>query len=189
MNSNERKISALQAMALNFDKEIPPLLLKTWLKLLAQYSPEQVEAGVERIILSYKFKTLPPFAELKEAIERASGLVVDEKDLHMAAEAEWLKLRGEIRRVGYCGSPKGLHVTTMHVIKTFGGWSNICESWLSSEMQWRHKDFIERWIESYGKEELISLGADSVLKYLGYGIGKIEKSLPQKQRKAIGVTG
>ena len=49
----ERKTTAVGAIAENFGKEISPGLLKIWLRLLAGYTPEQVEAGAVRVFETY----------------------------------------------------------------------------------------------------------------------------------------
>lgn len=151
MNTTERdiaqKASAIQALAENFStKKLSPTLLTMWLQLLSPYSVEQVQAGVTALIGTYTLKTLPPFAELKNAIDRLSGIRSPEEtkaDKAMEAEDEWQGLLEAISSVGSYGNP-AFDPSTANVVRGFGGWRVVCQ-WTEDEYPWRHKEFLERW--------------------------------------------
>lgn len=177
----ERKIAAIQALAINFNADVPHPLLKMWLKLLSRYSPEQVEAGVEFLIENYPYKTLPPFAELKKAIEQCSPGYIDEDTLKIAAEAEWAKLREMVPRIGIYRTPTFDNKTTECVVRMMGGWSAQCNM-RQDEKPYRRKEFIELFVSSFGKEETMLSGGNAVLE-----LSEGQKRL-QKLKKSIGVT-
>ncbi len=158
----QRKILAVTALALNYGKAMPEAMMDLWLEMLAPYSAEQVERGVMKVMAEYIYKTIPPFAILNRAIEKTSNIVPEEERVQMAAEAEWDHVRTLIRENGWVHPPKNLHPTTAHVLNMFGGWSAVC-NWYSDEMQWRKKEFVERWILAHGHEDLMALGAEAVL--------------------------
>lgn len=188
----QRKILALTALALNYGKPFPEPLLKLWLDMLDEYSAEQVEQGVQHVMREYEYKTLPPFAILNKAIKALYNIVPEEQLIHMAAEAEWVKLRTLIRENGWVHPPKDLHPTTAYVVNAFGGWSAVC-NWYSDEMQWRRKEFIERWEMANNNIALMEGGADAVLdgrrgmSSIGAGISGVFQKLAEQSdsRKAL----
>ena len=179
----KQKSAALQAFGLNYNKEIPALLMKTWLKLLASYSAQQVERAVERVICEYEFKTLPPFAVLKKALDENAPGYVDPETLKAAAEAEWAKLREMVPRIGRYRTPTIESPTTAAVVRMTGGWSAQCDMY-DDEKPFRHREFVELWVTTYGKEDIMLEGGESVLAVLSKnlrsqaGLGASKDALP-----------
>ncbi len=157
-----RKATAIQALSLNYDKKMEPVLLKIWLRLLAKYTVQQVEAGVERVIAEYVYKTIPPFAVLKHAIDKSLPSYVEESTLEAMAESEWAALREQVRRLGIYRTPHFDNPTTACVVDMMGGWSAMCDM-VKGELSYRRKDFIELWLNSYGKEQAMLSGGNAVL--------------------------
>lgn len=106
MTDLERKTLAINGIAENYGKELSAELLKMWLRLLASYTPEQVEAGAVHVIGSYVYKTMPPFAILREAIDEAAG--AGPRATEMQAAAEWARLQRDIPRYGTYARPETL---------------------------------------------------------------------------------
>ncbi len=157
MNINQErqeKAAALQGLAANFGKNLDTNLLKLWLRLLEPYTVEAVNEAVQRVIENYDYKTLPPFAVLKKLLD---GGRTQEQTLAMKAEAEWDLLLDNVRRFGWTREPD-MHPTTAHVLRAMGGWKSAC-SWETSKLEWKHKDFVERWQQADGNLELIQGGA------------------------------
>ena len=157
MNTNQErqeKAAALQGLAANFGKNLDTNLLKLWLRLLEPYTVEAVNEAVLRVIESYDFKTLPPFAVLKKHLD---GGRTQEQVLTLKAEAEWDLLQENISRFGWMREPN-MHPTTAHVLRAMGGWQAAC-SWETSKLEWKHKDFVERWQQADGNLELMQGGA------------------------------
>ena len=157
MNINQErqeKAAALQGMAANFGKNLDTNLLKLWLRLLEPYTVEAVNEAILRVIEHYDFKTLPPFAVLKKHL---NGGRTSEQTLAMKAEAEWDLLLENIGRFGWMREPD-MHPTTAHVLRAMGGWQAAC-SWGNSSLEWKHKDFVERWQQADGNLELMQGGA------------------------------
>lgn len=157
-SDEKKKTTALIALSANFGKELSAALFDLWLDLLDGYSAEQVQQAVKVVIETYEFKTMPPFAVLKKALDGAQG--EDRKTLEDQAEAEWGLLLEEISNVGSYGTPQ-LHETTAYAVKQMGGWAAVC-SWPSDSLGYRRKDFLEIWARSHGKVETMQLGANAV---------------------------
>lgn len=160
-----QKSMAINALAENFGKDFSPQLLSMWLDLLAPYSVYQVQRAVYAVIEKYEFKTLPPFAVLKSALDDLSG--VSEKALELQAIAEWGVLCEAMSKHGYYSKPK-LHQTTEHVLRLLGGWEDACQ-WTMREMDFKRRDFIRLWVDSHGRVEQMQLGAGGVLQALTSG--------------------
>ena len=146
---------AILQMVANFNSEMPDYLLEKWLQLLAPYPVQAVLAAIDDILLTYKFKTMPPLAEVVERID--GGQKGREQTLAMKAEAEWDLLLDNIGRFGWMREPD-MHPTTAHVLRAMGGWQAAC-SWEKSKLEWKHKDFVERWQQADGNLELMQGGA------------------------------
>ena len=156
----KRKLAALYALALNYGKEFPRPLAQLWMRLLEPYSAEQVEEGVSLVVSEYEFKTLPPFAVLRKAMDRASGIMPEEQLLNMQAEAEWNALLDALTSCSRY-HPPALHATTAYVLRSMGGWYAACD-WQTDKLEWRHKDFIEAWKLAHGNTHAMELGARGV---------------------------
>lgn len=157
MNINQErqeKAAALQGLAANFGKNLDTNLLKLWLRLLEPYTVEAVNEAVQRVIENYDFKTLPPFAVLKKHLD---GGRTQEQTLAMKAEAEWDLVMENVGRYGWQREPDW-HPTTAHVLRSMGGWQAVC-NWQTSSLDWKHKDFVERWQQADGNLELMQGGA------------------------------
>lgn len=160
-----QKSMAINALAENFGKEFSQELLGLWLDLLAPYPVGQVQQAVKNVIERYEFKTLPPFAVLKNALDDLTG--TSEKALELQALAEWQTLMDTVSRVGSYGAPE-LHPTTAYVVRTMGGWHTVC-SWEMSGLDFKRRDFIRFWIDSHGRVNIMQLGAGAVQAALAQG--------------------
>lgn len=162
MNENMRKVSAIMLLSANYDSIMPDDLLKTWIDLLAEYSAYAVEVGVKDVIQTYEYKTRPPFAVLRKSIDKTSGIrrIDPEEAIKIEAEAEWDGLLDDIADYGRYNKPE-LHPTTTYVLRGMGGWEAACD-WETSRLEWRHKEFVEKWMMAYGREDAMALGAYGV---------------------------
>lgn len=164
-------------LATNYDSTMPDALLDAWLGLLAEYSPDAVEKGVNAVICEYEYKTRPPFAVLRKAIDKVCGIrrTTPEESIKIEAEAEWGALLEDIASYGRYNPPE-LHPTTEYVLRGMGGWGAACD-WETSRLEWRHKEFIEKWIMSFGREEARLLEA--------YGVQELAEG-PQSAGEILG---
>ena len=160
-DENQEKLAALMALSANFGKEFSTALLKMWLEALEEYPAGLVNAGVRSVVVHYKYKTLPPFAVLREAMERVAGIIPQEESLDIAAAAEWNKLVDDIGRRGRYNCPQ-FCPTTAYVLRGMGGWDVAC-SWETDKLEWRRREFIEAWKQGHGREEAMSLGEGGVM--------------------------
>lgn len=187
-SDQERKAMAISGIAENFGKEFSPALLQMWLRLLTPYTPEQVEAGAVRVIETYAFKTMPPYAVLREAIEENAGLGRHAAELQ--AVAEWGKLQSDIPRCGSYTPPQDMHPTTAHVLRVMGGWQTAC-SWELRTLDFKRKEFVELWIQADGKADVLAMGAAEVQRAIAQtrgGFVHVGRAL-SGGLKALGETG
>lgn len=164
MNEDMRKVTALTALSANYDQTMPKELTKFWLNLLANYSAKQVEQGVNKIISEYEYKTRPPFAVLKKAIDgnTAKKRIDPERLRKMEAEDEWNNLLENISSYGRYNKPNLLPVTE-HILRSMGGWDAAC-NWETAKLEWRHKEFIERYELTSEHKEYLELETVSQMK-------------------------
>lgn len=184
----ERKTTAVGAIAENFGKEISPGLLKIWLRLLASYTPEQVEIGAVRVIETYAYKTMPPYAILREAIEDTAGAGPQAAELKAAAEWTWLQ--ETVARCGRYAPPEHLHPTTAHVLSVMGGGQAAC-AWETRSLDFKRRDFIDLWTQADGKADVLALGAAGVQRAIAQtrgGFVRVGMTLPGSL-KALSETG
>lgn len=160
-----QKTIAINALAENYGKKFSADLLNLWLDLLMPYPVGLVEAAVKVVLERYEYKTLPPFAVLKSALDDISG--VGEKALELQALAEWGVLGEAIAKNGYYNKP-GLHPTTEHVLRLLGGWSAACQ-WTYTEADFKRRDFLRLWADAHGRVEVLQLGAGAVQQALAQG--------------------
>lgn len=182
MSANSEKIvSYILALAENFQHSLSSELIEMWLKLLSIYTPEQVHGGVLRLICDSTSKRFPPFGELKQAIENASGILSGEKMLRLAAESEWNKLMEAVRTKGsYADQTAALYSTTQYALRVCGGWRAAC-LWSDEDLQWRKRDFVGTWMQAYGREAALEKGAVGVMALAASG----PNSLGERQVQGI----
>ncbi|MDR1947603.1 MAG: hypothetical protein LBQ51_10640 [Desulfovibrio sp.] len=184
---DEKKLSALLGLAENFSKIFPSNMLDLWMEMLTPYSAAHVVAAVKVVIDRYEYKTIPPFAVLKRALNDLMG--TSESSLELQAIAEWGILLDTIDSIGYYRTPH-LHQTTAYVVRLLGGWQTVC-CWPEKGMEFRRKDFLEYWKHAHGREDKMQLGADAVKFALidkrrtGYAVSTrdLVKSLVFEQRQ------
>lgn len=161
-NDDMHKVASIMALCANYGSVMEDNLLDIWLDLLSEYSALQVKKGVAEVIKTYKYKTRPPYAVLRDAIDRVSGIerIDPETSLKMQAEAEWDDLLENISRYGRYKEPE-LDRTTAYVLRGMGGWDAACD-WESSRLDWKHKEFVDKWKMAYGHVEFMELGASGI---------------------------
>lgn len=76
----------------------------------------------------------------------------------LQALGEWTKLLSDIEEHGSYRYPSHMDLITSHVLRLMGGWEAACR-WKIKNLEERRKEFIELWIESQGKEDVLALGA------------------------------
>lgn len=161
MNSRtdeKKKTQAIIALAANFEKKFSEELLDLWLKLLSGYTVQHVHAAIKHVLESYEYKTMPPFAVIKKALDLVTG--DDEETLKAQAEAEWCVLQNKIEEIGAYGKPE-LHETTAYTVRQLGGWNAACH-WPLDSLAFKRRDFLDIWRRSHGKTKLLRLGANAV---------------------------
>lgn len=83
------------------------------------------------------------------------------QSIRLQASAEWAKLLSDIEKYGTYSRPPNMDSTTAHVLRLMGGWESVC-LWEMRYLELKRKDFIELWIESHGKADVLALGATAV---------------------------
>ncbi|MDY0274777.1 MAG: hypothetical protein RBR42_04965 [Desulfomicrobium sp.] len=137
----ERKAAILTALAGNFDRKLSAELLSMWLDLLEPYTHQEVALAVRMVINEYEYKTLPPFAVLKKALNRITGQ--GEQSKKEQAMEDWEHLLSEIQSVGSYGQPN-LSPEAARAVRMMGGWSTVC-SWPRGVIDFKRADFLGLW--------------------------------------------
>ncbi|MFI3272131.1 MAG: hypothetical protein R3Y11_08540 [Pseudomonadota bacterium] len=135
----QEKGAILVGLAENFGKELPEKLGALWLQMLDSVSVETLSKAAMRVMETYEFKTLPPFAVLKNAIDEVDG--VSKQDVAISAKRAWEKLLTDLSRYGFYNEPKHDPVTE-RALTMMGGWATACR-WPDSEIQFHRKAFME----------------------------------------------
>ena len=166
-DDTKQRIQLLNMLAQNYSATLDADALDLWLMLLAEYPLPVMRRAILGVIRAHGFevvqyKSMPPFALVQRELNKLTGAVKQEESLPLMAEAEWGRLLDMCESVGSYGTPK-MHATTAFVVRQMGGWANVCR-WREDELQWRHKDFVSRWQQCHGREEIMELGADEVKK-------------------------
>ena len=187
MADTQAKIAALTALAENYGASLSPALLKLWLHLLTPYTAEQVAAAVARVVTEYEYKTLPPFAVLRKALDVDAGN--SQEAIEAQAAAEWTALIEAIAQRGsYGGPPPDMHPTTAYVLRSLGGWGAVC-MWSKAWLDAKRRDFVDLWTQAHGRVEAMELGADAVKAALtagAHGARGVERAGAVIGRLAIG---
>lgn len=179
MSNDIEKAKILVGYALNFDKDLPEILMELWLEMIEKWTLNDLKLAVTNVIKSHKYANLPPFAVLQQAHDKVTGHhEISPKDL---AGSEWRKLLDTIQSVGRYGNPQGLNQTTSYVLRLMGGWTSAC-SWTNKEISFIRKEFIQHWIDVHEKEYILEFGADIALKLTrgnSEALGQSERELTQ----------
>lgn len=161
LNEKQRKLTALGALALNYNKALPEELCEVWMRMLAKYEAEVVELACEKVMLEYEYKTLPPFAVLAKAIRQVSGELEPEQAREVAAASEWDALLQAVSRYGRYNMP-ALDERTEHAIRVMGGWDAVC-NWETDKLEWKRKEFLEHWTQYAEHHDTMALPAEDIL--------------------------
>lgn len=154
MTSNELKTTMLMAMAENFGVSMTPPLLKIWLGLLSKYTDEDVSQATVKLIENYKYKGLPPFAELKKYLpdgtaEKAFADMSKEELAEVAVANRWQDLLFCIQKYGRNEEPE-FDETTAYVLNQMGGYVAAC-NWKEDSLPFKEKEFKTLWKLQDGK--------------------------------------
>lgn len=157
----ELKAIALNGICGNFEHVMPIEVKEMWLSFLEPYSAEIVQAAATKVILTYEYKTMPPFAILKKALDELMGVSADA--LKLQALAEWNTFSTALKSYNSYApelTPR-LHPTTEFVIKIMGGWESACHR-PSAQMDFKKRDFLQHWQDCHGRTDAMELGARGV---------------------------
>lgn len=171
-DDTKQRIQLLNMLAQNYSAALDADALDLWLMLLAEYPLHVMRRAILGVIRAHGFeavqyKSMPPFALVQKELDKLTGSLKQEESLPLMAEAEWGRLLDMCTSVGSYGSPQ-LHPTTAYVVRQMGGWATVCR-WKEEELQWKHKDFVNRWQQCHGREEVMRLGADEVKRLASTG--------------------
>lgn len=166
-DDTQQRVSLLNLLATNYKASLSEESISLWLMMLADYPLPAVRVAMMRLMRKcgpeqVPFGSLPAFSLMQNELDGVTGGMGERENLALMAEAEWGRLLDMCESVGSYGTPK-MHATTAFVVRQMGGWANVCR-WREDELQWRHKDFVSRWQQCHGREEIMELGADEVKK-------------------------
>ena len=133
-DSNEMKFAETMTMlGVVFPTNVTPVLAKAYFLALKRFTIEEVTAAAERHIETGKF--FPKPVELTDIINAGKPNTQDK------ALLAWVDV---ITAIGKIGSYRELTLNdklSMKVIKSIGGWSNLC-SLTYKELEFKKREFI-----------------------------------------------
>lgn len=170
-----RLANALKALGETFNEPVSDVRAEAYLFALEDLTIDDVEYACRQAIKYGKFFPRP--VELREAIEGSQG---------DRAQTAWMELVGEIRRVGWYGTPRLTATTYATMEGLWGSWAYLCQT-LPGEgpelLGWQ-----KRWESAYGatsgrleRGELI--GRDEAKRILGVYLGP-DPAKPQQLPEA-----
>ena len=133
--NKEQFVKAMTYLAIAYDKEFNQEQLNVWYEFFKNDDFNVLRQAIKSVILKSKY--LPSIAELKEEIN-----YINNPQLKISADDEWLKIEDAIREYGIYNSEDALSnmsTLTKKAIRMLGGWDTIC---MSQEGDWLRKNFI-----------------------------------------------
>jgi hypothetical protein len=137
MNKQEsREISSLLlAMAENFGASMSDALTQLFLAKLKPFPADQVKHGLERVLLTRKYKSMPTMAEVLESVRGNT-----EEDRKALAESAWQTIRIALPS----GKQPELDQAGLAALRSIGGWNRL------SMMTYRDLDFTRaKYLDAY----------------------------------------
>ncbi len=96
--------------------------VRTWAECLVDLPYEAACAAVKRVVLAEEREFPPPIARIRREVATLA-----EPALALTAEEAWGEVQEEIRRVGWCGSPRWSHPQIAAAVEVIG-WRALCLS-------------------------------------------------------------
>lgn len=150
----EEMAKLLLAMAENFNQELSEARLGLLLEALQPYSPDEVGAGVKKVLRRSRF--FPSIAELLDAIEGSP-----QDGLTLEAEGQWRRLWIAADKGAwstYYGEPDHpgpehyLNPTAILTLRQMGGRSAML-TWVETDLHWRRREWVETYRFLAGNEQ------------------------------------
>ncbi len=187
MTEKEEKAFILNSMFENFGKEASTGFLAMWLKLLENYSIEDVTKASLIVVNTYEYKTIPPFAVFKKELDKSLGIDKEKLDAikNLLPEQAWEELEHLLETKGNKDEMPALEKRTLHALLRIGGWYNLCLCPLD-ELKWKKKNFIEIYKNSLDiEEDLLDCNTQTLGKILSLSESLTLLGLKQNPSKAL----
>ena len=168
------KTASIAMIASAFGANADEKVVTLWLGLLSIYDEPTVYRAAVALIrktVDAAYGRMPLFGLMQQELDAITGAVHGEENVRLQAEAEWSNLLTLIHVCGSYREPE-LNRTTKEAIRVIGGWEQAC-SWNIDELNWKHRDFVQFWMDFHGREDVMLLGSEAVAK-LNSAKGKAE---------------
>lgn len=159
MSKNEagytRFAEIILGMAGNFQGMVEKNTMKLWFRIFNnnKYTIQQLSQAAIKIIENRQYKSMPPWAEIQEAIEFCSGKI----PVKNKALLEVNNILKQIEEVGYYGIPSFNDPITANLLKTRWKWRDICDL-ETNKIQWFVKEFVEFYL-AHAEAGVLALAA------------------------------
>lgn len=134
-NDDEEFGNQMAALSKHYEKDFGndwPITLETYFQALAEFTIEQVIAGISHLIAHREYPTFPQPGEIRAHIEG------DQKELALMA---WNRVDNAVRRIGPYESVDFTDDRAINsTIQQMGGWPSLGEV-STKEWQWKRKEF------------------------------------------------
>ena len=118
-----------------FEKDLSTPILNLYFTALENFSIDQVEKALGKVIMLCKF--FPKPVEIIELIPGGPGNLADTAQVQADIVVNAIKKIGPYQSV-YFSDP----VTTAVIQRCFGGWIQICTETMEADLKWFRKDFV-----------------------------------------------
>lgn len=159
----------IAGLSANFGGGTTDVLVETWWRMLEKdgITADQFAAAAEGIIRTRKYKTMPTYAEIAEAVH---GSVEDR------AQVEASKVLNAVRVIGFYGQPKFDDPVTADLMSSRWRWQSFCQTLEESKVPFWTKEFIEAY-RSHSKTPIAPVqighsGGGRDIRQLTQNIGK-----------------
>ena len=129
MNKNEMIVKYLSVLAEIHNKKSSETLQMVYLKILKDYSYEQLEVAFDSLLKTVKFYPKP--------VEIIEAIIGGKEDRSLTA---WTKVITAVREYGYYSSIDFGDPLIVRAINLIGGWKIVCHT-LTTDMIWVQKEF------------------------------------------------
>lgn len=136
--------------------------METWASLLADCDHERLVHAAVTHARTCKFA--PTVAELR-------ATCIPPRARQIGAEEAWVRVMGEIRRVGYMGTPKFSDPKIMRAVEAVGGWRNLSTQ-LTTDVPMNRAHFL-RCFAAYASGSEVEREHDATTKLLQHAAANI----------------
>lgn len=123
------------------DKEYSKTLLTMYYAALKGYSIKQVQMGIYKLMLSWRYNSIPKPIDIIESISGGANEIENTAQIQAGIVLNTIKKHGIYKSIKFSDE-----VTQAVILRGFGGWVDLCNDLKVENEKWFIKDFIKMYI-------------------------------------------